>query len=93
MNYVQEEYRLFTAYAEERRGTGSKGIKVEKLTKGAIATGVHQEDEEDDSNYYQDTLDSVELLDYIPEGKTIAEMEEEKIKGKQQEIFYLMNDM
>lgn len=32
MNYVQEEYRLFTAYAEERRGTGSKGIKVEKLT-------------------------------------------------------------
>ena len=53
MNFVQEEYRLFTAYAEERRGVTGAGIKVQKLSKGAIETGVHQVDEADDeSNYY-----------------------------------------
>jgi len=52
MNFVQEEYRLFTAYAEERRGTGQKGLKVNKLSQGAKETGVHVEEEDDDSNYY-----------------------------------------
>ena len=34
--------------------------------------GVHVDEEDDDSCYYQDTLDSVEPLEHIPEGKTDA---------------------
>jgi arginyl-tRNA--protein-N-Asp/Glu arginylyltransferase len=83
MNYVQEEYRLFTAYAEERKGIGEKGLKVTKISQeGTADNTVNQTEADDDSNYYQDTLDSVELLDCIPEGKTVAEMEEAKLKAK-----------
>jgi len=95
MNFVQEEYRLFTAYAEERKGTGEKGLKVTKISENGTAdnTGVNQSEVTDDSCYYQDTLDSVELLEFIPEGKSLAQMEEDKLKGKQAEVMYLMNDM
>jgi len=54
MNFVQEEYRLFTAYAEERKGTGAKGLKVTKISEKGTAdnTGVNQSEVDDDSCYY-----------------------------------------